>query len=52
VTTQAPVALDAVVTFKTAVYGVIAGTILGAVAAVLPSVLVARMPILVGLRGA
>jgi putative ABC transport system permease protein len=51
VTTQAPVALDAVVTFKIAVYGVIAGTILGAVAAVLPSVRVARMPILVGLRG-
>jgi putative ABC transport system permease protein len=50
-TTQAPVALDAVVTFNSAVYGVIAGTILGAVAAVLPSVRVARMPILVGLRG-
>jgi putative ABC transport system permease protein len=50
-TTQAPLALDAVVTIDSAVYGVIAGTILGAMAAVLPSVRVARMPILVGLRG-
>ncbi|HEV7608533.1 MAG TPA: ABC transporter permease [Steroidobacteraceae bacterium] len=48
--THAPIALDAHVTFKSALQGVTAGALLGILAAVLPSVTVARTPILYGLR--
>jgi ABC-type antimicrobial peptide transport system permease subunit len=51
VTTQAPVALDAAVTFTSLIQGVAAGALLGAIAAMLPSISVARMSILDGLRG-
>jgi putative ABC transport system permease protein len=48
--THAPLALDAGVTSKSALQGVAAGALLGTIAAVHPSITVARTPILEGLR--
>jgi putative ABC transport system permease protein len=50
VTTNTPLALDAHVTFMSLLQGVTIGVLLGILSAVLPSIMVARLPILSGLR--
>ena len=50
VTTHTPLALDAAVTFTSLLQGLAIGALLGVLSAVLPSISVARMPILRGLR--